>query len=181
MELRTQRLILRPWSVSDAESLYKYASNPNVGPIAGWRVHTSVENSREIIENVLSAKDIFAIVLPGTNEPIGSIGIMMGGNSNLDIGEDEGEMGFWIGEQFWGQGYITEAAKKVLEYAFDDLMLKAVWCGYFEGNTKSKRVQEKCGFIYHHTNYDIYWQLLDELKTEHVSSITREQWKAASH
>lgn len=48
MILETERLILRPWKEDDAENLYKYARNPEVGPIAGWPVHTSVENSREI-------------------------------------------------------------------------------------------------------------------------------------
>ena len=55
MELFTERLILRPWNESDAESLYEYAKDDRVGPIAGWPVHTSVENSREIIKSVLSA------------------------------------------------------------------------------------------------------------------------------
>ena len=55
MELQTKRLILRPWQESDAEALYKYACNPNIGPIAGWPPHTSIGNSREIIKGVLSA------------------------------------------------------------------------------------------------------------------------------
>ena len=53
MILKTNRLILRPWEESDAENLYRYASDPKVGPIAGWPVHTSVENSLDIIRNVL--------------------------------------------------------------------------------------------------------------------------------
>ena len=48
MILETERLLLRPWEERDAEDLYRYASHPDVGPIAGWSVHTSVENSREI-------------------------------------------------------------------------------------------------------------------------------------
>ena len=76
MELQTKRLILRPWQESDAEALYKYASNPNVGPIAGWPPHTSIENSREIIKVVLSAPETYAVVLKETGEAVGSIGIM---------------------------------------------------------------------------------------------------------
>ena len=53
MELFTERLILRPWNKSDAENLYEYAKDDRVGPIAGWPVHTSVENSREIIKSAL--------------------------------------------------------------------------------------------------------------------------------
>lgn len=59
MILETKRLLLRPWQETDAEELYKYASDPDVGPIAGWPVHTSVEFSREVIKNVLSAEGTF--------------------------------------------------------------------------------------------------------------------------
>ena len=61
MELFTERLILRPWNESDAEILYEYAKDDRVGPIAGWPVHTSVENSREIIKSVLSAPETYAV------------------------------------------------------------------------------------------------------------------------
>ena len=63
MTLETERLILRPWKEDDAESLYKYAKKPEVGPIAGWLVHTSVENSREIIKSVLAADETYAVCL----------------------------------------------------------------------------------------------------------------------
>lgn len=76
MNMETQRLILRPWTENDAESLYNYAKDPAIGPIAGWPPHTSVENSREIIRDILSAPETYAVVLKETNEPIGSVGIM---------------------------------------------------------------------------------------------------------
>ena len=112
--LETKRLILRPWQVEDAESCYRYAKNPNIGPKAGWPVHDSVENSREIIRTVLSAPNTFAVVLKETMEPVGSIGLMIGKQSNLAIADDEGEIGYWIGEPYWGQGLIPEAVKELL-------------------------------------------------------------------
>ena len=63
MILETERIILRPWRESDAGELYEYASDPQVGPIAGWPVHTSAENSREIIRDVLSAPETYAVIL----------------------------------------------------------------------------------------------------------------------
>lgn len=63
MILTTDRLILRPWVENDAESLYEYAKDSKIGPIAGWPVHTSVENSREIIKNVLAVPQTYAICL----------------------------------------------------------------------------------------------------------------------
>ena len=177
MKFETKRLILRPWDETDAEALYKYAKNPNVGPIAGWPVHTSVENSREVIRNVLSAPETYAVILKGENEPVGSVGLMIGKNSNIDISENEGEIGYWIGEPYWGRGLIPEAVRELIRYAFEELGLGTLWCGYFDGNVKSKRVQEKCGFKYHHTNKDIYCQLTDDVRTEHIMRLTREEWR----
>ncbi len=177
MTLQTERLILRPWDETDAQALYKYAKNSNVGPIAGWPVHTSVENSREIIRNVLSVPETYAVVLKETGEPVGCISLMIGKNSNFDIAENEGEIGYWIGEPYWGQGLIPEAVRELIRYAFDELRLKTLWCGYFDGNVKSKRVQEKCGFKYHHTNKDIYWPLMNDIRTEHITCLPREVWR----
>lgn len=175
--LETNRLYLRPWKESDAESLYKYAKAPAVGPAAGWPVHTSVENSREIIKGVLSEPETYAVVLKETGEPIGSIGMMVGKQSSKSLGEDEGELGYWIGVPYWGRGLIPEAACEMIRYGFEELGLKAVWCGYFDGNEKSHRVQEKCGFVYHHTLEGVDCSLLGEVRTEHISCITREQWE----
>lgn len=176
MELTTERLLLRTWKETDAESLYEYAKDPEVGPIAGWPVHTSVENSREIIKGVLSAEETYAVCLKEDGKAIGSIGLMIGTASNLNLPDTEGEIGYWIGVPFWGQGFIPEAVKELLCHGFEDLKLNKIWCGYFEGNIKSKRVQEKCGFIYHHTNKDIDWKLMGDIRTEHVTCMSRENW-----
>lgn len=101
---------------------------------------------------------------------------MIGKDSNLDLPDTEGEIGYWIGVPFWGQGLIPEAVEELLRHGFEDLHLEKIWCGYFEGNEKSKRVQEKCGFTYHHTNRDIYWKLMDDIRTEHITCLTRSNW-----
>ena len=112
--LETKRLILRPWQIEDAESCYRYAKNPNIGPKAGWPVHESVENSREIIRTVLSAPNTFAVVWKQSMEPIGNISLMIGKQCNLTNAADEGEIGYWLGEPFWGQGLIPEATKRLI-------------------------------------------------------------------
>ena len=176
MILKTERLILRPWMESDAESLYEYAKDPAVGPIAGWPVHTSVENSLEVIRDVLSAEETYAVCLKEDGKAIGSIGLLIGSASNFALPDTEGEIGYWIGVPFQGRGLIPEAAGELLRHGFADLKLDKIWCGYFDGNIKSARVQEKCGFVYHHTNKDIYWKLTDEVRTEHITCLTREDW-----
>ena len=179
MELQTERLLLRPWRESDAPALFKYAQNPNVGPIAGWPPHTSEEVSREIIRAVLSESGNFAVVLKATNEAIGSIGIMplRSATRTVSLAEGECEMGYWIGEPFWGKGLIPEAVEEVLRYAFEDLAMKVVWCGYYDGNVKSLRVQEKRGFTYSHTEEQRPVPLLGEVRTEHFTKLTLEEWK----
>ena len=177
MILETERLLLRPWDESDAESLYEYAKDNRIGPIAGWPVHTSVENSREIIKDVLSAQETYAVCLKDDGKAIGSIGLLIGSQSNFDLPDNEGELGYWSGVPFWGRGFIPEAARALIRRAFVDLGLETLWCGYFDGNEKSKRCQEKCGFVYHHTNKDIYWELTDDVRTEHITRLTREVWE----
>lgn len=169
MELFTQRLILRPWKLSDAERLYQYAKNPNIGPVAGWPAHTSIENSREIIQTVFAQEETYAVCLKTDHAAIGCAAISIGSQSNLNLSDDEGEIGYWIGEPLWGQGLIPEACIELIRRSFEDLKLKRLWCGYFEGNEKSRRVQEKCGFVYHHTNKNIHWELMDDIRTEHIS------------
>ena len=178
MILETERLILRPWEDRDAESLYEYAKDPRVGPVAGWPVHTSVENSREVIRTVLSASENYAVCLKADGRPVGCIAVTVGEASNLKLPDSEGELGYWIGVPFWGRGLIPEAARELIRRAFEDLGLETLWCGYFEGNDKSRRVQEKCGFTYHHTNRDIYWKMMDDIRTEHVTRLTRAEWGA---
>ena len=179
MELHTKRLILRAWQESDAEALYKYAANPNIGPIAGWPPHTSIENSRDIIRSVLSAPESYAVVLKETGEAVGSIGIMTERSeiNSAKMADNECEIGYWIGEPYWGQGLIPEAIREILRHAFEDLHLSSVWCGYYDGNEKSRRAQEKCGFIYSHTEDNKPVLLLNEVRTEHFTKITLEDWK----
>ena len=176
MVLETERLILRPWNEDDAQWLYQFAKDPKVGPPAGWPVHTSVEHSREVIRTVLSADETYAVVLKEEGIPVGSVGIMTGKNSNIDIPDTEGEIGYWIGVPYWGRGLIPEAVEELIRYGFENLGLEKLWCGFFDGNDKSKRVQEKCGFVYHHTNKNVKCSQLGELKTEHISCISKENW-----
>ena len=175
--METQRLILRPWTENDAESLYNYAKDPAIGPIAGWPPHTSVENSREIIRDILSAPETYAVVLKETNEPIGSVGIMFAdGVHSAEIQDGDAEIGYWIGVPYWGQGLIPEAVQRLLKRCFVELDVKRVLCGHYDGNIKSRRVMEKCGFKYHHTE-EGKTSPLGDIRTEHFTLLTREDWK----
>ena len=131
MELQTKRLILRAWKESDAKALYKYARNPNVGPIAGWTPHTSIEDSLEIIKTVLSVPESYAVVLKETGEAVGSIAIMNAKSEihTAKIADKECEIGFWIGEPYWGQCLIPEALNELIRYAFENLKYTTIGVG----------------------------------------------------
>jgi len=174
MILETQRLILRPWAEDDAEELYKYAKDPDVGPMAGWPVHISVENSREIIRSVLSAPETYAVCLKETGKPVGSIGLH---RNDLAESDDEYELGYWIGKPYWGQGLIPEASREILRYAFEDLGMNRIWCGYYDGNEKSRKVQIKLGFEYQRKTKGIEVKLLNEVRTGHSNLMTKERWQ----
>ena len=177
MILETDRLLLRKWNENDAESLYKYASNPEVGPIAGWPPHKNLEESMLVIKNVLCGKECYAVCLKENNMAIGSIELKLKGRTDMTEHDDECELGYWLGQPFWGQGLIPEAAEKLMQYAFEELGMTKIWCGYYEGNGKSKRVQEKLGFKYQWTTHNLDIPLLNEKRTGYVSCITKEEWE----
>ena len=122
--------------------------------------------------------ETYAVCLKEDDRAIGSIGLMIGRQSNIGLPDTEGEIGYWIGVPFWGRGLIPEAVREIIRHAFCDLGLETLWCGYFDGNDKSKRVMEKCGFLYHHTNKDIYWERMGDVRTEHIMRLTRAEWKS---
>ncbi len=175
--LTTERLILRHWEESDAEELFRYAKDPDIGPAAGWKAHKSVDESRDIIKNVFCSDEAYAVCLKDDNRAIGAIELRLNGRSNLTDRDDECELGFWIAKPFWGRGLIPEATREMLRHAFEDLGMNRVWCGYYDGNEKSKRAQEKCGFRYQYTKENVDVVLLGEKRTEHINSMTTEEWK----
>ena len=171
-ELETTRLTLRPWTEADAPALYRWASDPEVGPRAGWEPHASVEESAVIIREVLAVPESYAIVLRESepeDEPVGAIGLKFGAASELAHGTREAELGYWLARPFWGRGYMPEAGRALLAHAFLDLRLEAVWAGHYEGNLQSRRVMEKLGLTETRTRNA-------DGRIEHVLCITRAQW-----
>jgi len=122
--LYTPRLILRPWQESDAADLYRYASDPAVGPAAGWPPHTDEDDSRAVIRDVLMIPGTFAVCRREDGAAIGSVGLKTGDNTDMTDREDECELGYWIGRPYWGQGLIPEAVGEILRHAFEDLGIK---------------------------------------------------------
>lgn len=120
----------------------------------------------------------FAVCLAATDEPVGSIGLMPSRcESNRRDDGLELEVGYWIAKPFWGRGFAPEAVRAMQRYAFETLGCKALWCGYYEGNDKSLRVQQKCGFAPHHVERDMPCELMGDVRTEYFTYLTREDWR----
>ena len=144
--MQTSRILLRPWRESDAETLYQYASDPEVGPRAGWPPHQSVEESLEIIRTIFHSDTMWAVAWKATGEAIGCVGYLPATSSNLEIADDQCEVGYWIARPYWGKGICTEAMRLVVEYCFRIKGFTLLWGTYFPDNPASGRVMEKCGF-----------------------------------
>lgn len=177
MVLNTERLMLRKWTESDAESLFEYAKDLDVGPIASWPPHKNKDESLNVIKNVFNGAECYAICEKGNNKAIGAIELKLNGSTDMTDRDDECELGYWLGKPFWGKGYMPEAAREIIRHAFEELGMTTIWCGYYEGNYKSKRVQEKLGFIYHHTCEEVAVPLMNEVRVGHTNYMTKEQWK----
>ena len=147
MRIETERLVLRPWREDDAETLYNYASDPEVGPAAGWAPHTSVEDSLNVLRTILIKPETWAITIKPSDEAVGSIGVFPGSEERQG---GEREIGYWIARPFWGNGYVPEAVRALLDLYFS-LGAERIWCAHADFNDRSRRVIEKLGFHYQFT------------------------------
>ena len=172
--LETDRLLLRGWKWRDAQALYQYAKNPNVGPRAGWKPHASVRESRMIITQLFQQNTTWAITLKGDDIPIGSIGFE---HDAYRPGIGSRELGYSLSEEFWGQGIMTEAARRLLKYGFTEMNLLSVMIRTGEANKRSQGVIRKCGFQYEGTLRQCYRMYNGEIRDSRVYSMLRGEYE----
>jgi ribosomal-protein-alanine N-acetyltransferase len=148
--LETNRLILRPYNLSDDATVEKLANHSLIadttlniphpypkGAAAGWI------SSHE--DQAINNKSYtFAIVLRETEELLGSMTIRFEKNNKA-------ELAYWIGVPFWGKGYATEAARRLLQYGFEEKQLNKIFAAAFTRNPASSKVMEKIGMTYEGT------------------------------
>lgn len=144
MTIQTKRLSLRRIQLSDKKVITNLANNPAV---AATTMRMPYPCSVEYIESwirkdrQLGGKDsgFFVISLKDSNEIIGVVGL------EVEQENERGELGYWLGLDYWNRGYCTEAAKAMLDYGFNTLNLNRIWTFYIEGNNASGKVLEKIG------------------------------------
>ena len=113
--LRTERLILRPWRESDLDDFFEYASVDGVGEMAGWSHHKTKEETQAVLTAFISEKKTFAIERGG--KVIGSLGIEKYDEEKLPEFSDKSgrELGFVLSKDYWGNGYMAEAVRAVID------------------------------------------------------------------
>lgn len=135
---------LRPWKISDVESLLKYAGHLQITRFMsdGFSVVSTPEGAVKFVEfaNAGTNKIYRAIDING--EAVGGIGISV----QPDIYCKNAELGYWLAEPFWGKGIVTAAIKQIVAEAFETYDLVRIFARPFHTNVASHRVLEKAGF-----------------------------------
>ncbi|MCR4588436.1 MAG: GNAT family N-acetyltransferase [Lachnospiraceae bacterium] len=174
--LFTDRLILRPFIEEDAKAVYENAKDPEIGPLCGWIPHPDIEHTKEVLRDILIGPDSFAIVRVDTGDPIGACSLFPVSGKKVRENETAEEIGYWLGRDYWGQGYATEIVKELQRYAFEEKQLDALWCCYYDGNERSHNVQTKCGFVHEYSEV-VERRLLGDKMLNHSQRISRSKWE----
>ncbi len=144
--IETKRVLVRKFEIDDLEDFYEYASVEGVGEKAGWRAHTSISESEEILKQFIKSENEFAIELKCIDKVIGSIGI----RTESEVGSEflsnynSVEIGYVIAKEFWGQGIAPEVVQKIRDHLFGTTSVNAIIITCFSKNSQSMRVAEKC-------------------------------------
>lgn len=176
IEIRTPRLLLRPWQSRDLDDLYAYASVEGVGEMAGWIHHDSPAESQKILEMFIRGKKTFALEYEG--RVIGSLGIECYDEAQLpELNDLKGrEIGYVLARDYWGQGLMPEAVNAVIDWIFENTEMDVLTCGHFLHNQQSRRVQEKCGF--HFLKQIEFETMYGTTEISRLSVIYRRDWLA---
>jgi len=146
--IETERLILRRWKRRDLRDLFEYASVDGVGEMAGWPHHADIDITRHVLRSFRKERNVFAVYHKADNKVIGSLGLHRSWSNDDDAYRHLRckEIGYVLSRDYWGQGYMTEAVRAVINWCFVELKADALTCGHFTHNDRSRRVIEKCDF-----------------------------------
>ncbi len=147
--LETERLILRPFEEKYLHDFHAYAKDPAVGPKAGWPPHETMAQTKEVLIRFMADDNEWAIQEKASRRVVGSLGLHR--DERRDRSETIRMIGYALGKDWWGRGYMTEAVRRVLKHLFEEKDLELVTVYHFSENLRSQRVIEKCGFRYEGT------------------------------
>ncbi|MEG0156226.1 MAG: GNAT family protein [Anaerovoracaceae bacterium] len=175
VKLETQRLRLEAWKKKDAEDLFAYAQNPNVGPPAGWGPHKDLKESKEVIKEIFLKNQVWKIIEKESGRVIGSIGFE-GDRHRPAIASKE--LGYSLAYEYWGRGIMPEAAEAVIRYTFEQEGTEIVAIQTGPENKRSQGVIAKMGFVYEGTQRYAYKTYDGSIRDVLVYSLKKEEWAA---
>ncbi len=146
--IETKRLRLREFRFQDASDVFEYAKREDVGPFAGWKPHTNIEETEKIVAGFIASGDVWAMELKDNQKVIGSIGLH---KDELRKKLNSKSIGYVVSPLFKNKGYAKEAVLALLEHAFFQQKIDMVSGYHFPNNYASKRVLLACGFTYEGT------------------------------
>lgn len=152
VRLETDRLILRRFVIEDAEAMYRnWASIGEVTEFLTWPAHSSVDVSKKVLSSWISQYEDsafynWAIELKEAGEVIGNISVV-----RMNDGVRSAELGYCLGNRWWGKGVMTEAAGAVLKFLFNEAGFNRIAATHAGENPKSGRVMQKIGMQYEGT------------------------------
>ena len=145
MELKLDRCTVRDWRMEDAESMAKHANNRRVSINLRDRFPYpyTIQDANNFLERVIAKQPSknFCIEIDGM--AVGGIGLHLG----EDVHRHTAEFGYWLGEEFWGQGVLSEVVPAFVDYCFKEFSLNRIFAMPHSGNPASARVLEKAGFV----------------------------------
>lgn len=188
----TSRLVIRPYHINDAPYLARIANNPKIARNQTNRFPSpySINDALAFINRTRpggpDSKKIltFTIVLrdgPDAGTVVGGCGLEPG----QDVFRRSCDVGYWVGEEFWGKGYATEVTSRLVDYAFTlaeadgfggDKSFVRLGAGVFSGNPASEKVLTKCGFTNEGILRQTVWKF-GERRDLVVFAILREEWE----
>lgn len=133
---------LRPWTFNDLESGSKHARNPKITQNMSDGFPNSIENWKAFLEFAVNNNNILYLAIDIQGEAVGGIGI----TPKKDYMQKNAELGYWLSEEYWGKGIITEAIKEIVKLAFEKFDIVRIYATPFERNYASHKVLEKVGF-----------------------------------
>jgi [ribosomal protein S5]-alanine N-acetyltransferase len=170
--MQTKRLTIRRFKLSDQKDVFAYASDPEVGPLAGWRPHRSEKESLHIIKHLfLRNPHSYAIVYNETNTVIGSIGL-----TKKFFGRKY-EIGYSLSKPYWGQGIMSEAVNEVVRFGFEQLHASSIVAKTMRHNEPSQKVLLNAGFARTHEKKRHFHRYDGKVFDITFYALHRHQWR----
>ena len=146
MQLVLEHCTIRPWRLNDAESLAKHANNRKI-----WLALRdlfpnpyTIQDAHEFLKRTVSQQPTTLFCIDVDGNAVGGIGIRVGN----DVHRHTAELGYWLGEKFWGRGIMSEAVGAFGDFCFTNFPLRRLYAQPFANNPTSAHVLEKTGFVF---------------------------------